>query len=510
MEIAIDFWLISQSIYFPNLLGVIDALMTFQYWGSVSFVVGLILQVMVALRVIMGKRGVGETLAWVILVLGLPLGGWILYLLIGELRLGASRARRFQQLSASIQQRLKVLEPLEAQLDWNTVDARFTQLARTGRGTLNFPALPGNQLELMGDWQQVFDQLIADIDAATTNCDLQFYIWHPGGRTAEVVAALERARQRGVHCRILVDSLGSWKFLKSDEAKRLEAAGAQVREALPSRLWRLPFVRYDLRMHRKLVLIDDRIAWTGSLNLIDPRYFKRDAGVGQWIDAMVRVQGPAVESLAIIFQTDWQSEVDDSQTLPDLTNCEPPAPNGPSVVQALPSGPAFAVDAIEQILLTAVYSARQELVITSPYFVPSESLSMALASAAQRGVQVTVVVPAKVDSKLVRYASRALRDRLLAAGVRLAFFTGGLLHTKSLTIDGTTSLFGTLNMDPRSLRLNFELTLAVYDPRFTAQLRSLQQSYIDQSVGIEIDRWRRRGFVTRLLENIAKLLSPLL
>ena len=135
---------------------------------------------------------------------------------------------------------------------------------------------------------------------------------------------------------------------------------------------------------------------------------------------------------------------------------------------------------------------------------------MALASAAQRGVQVTVVVPAKVDSKLVRYASRALRDRLLAAGVRLAFFKGGLLHTKSLTIDGTTSLFGTLNMDPRSLRLNFELTLAIYDPVFTTQLRSLQQSYIDQSTGIEIDRWRRRGFITRLLENIAKLLSPLL
>ena len=492
------------------MIALLENVLQFPYWSLISFVLSLLIQVSVALRVIMSKRGVGETLAWVILVLGLPLAGWILYLLIGELRLGATRAKRFQQLSPAIRERLKHLEPIEAKLSWREIDSQYTQLACTGRGTLHFPILPGNALELLDDWMEVFDKIIADIDSAKTNCDLQFYIWHSGGRTSEVVQAIERACQRGVTCRILVDSLGSWSFLHGDEARRLAVAGAIVREALPSRLWRLPFVRYDLRMHRKLVLIDDQIAWTGSLNLVDPRYFKRDAGVGQWIDAMVRVRGPAVEGLAIIFQTDWQSEEDDGDKLPDLTHAELPAAHGQSIIQVLPSGPAFAVDAMEQILLTAVYSARTELVITSPYFVPSESLSLALASAAQRGVRVTVIVPARVDSVLVRFASRALRDRLLSAGVRIVFFRGGLLHTKSLTIDGSTSLFGTLNMDPRSLRLNFEITLAIYDRTFASQLRKLQQHYIDQSDDIEWERWDQRGLFSRLLENLAKLLSPLL
>ncbi|MFO0941530.1 MAG: phospholipase D-like domain-containing protein [Pirellulales bacterium] len=199
-----------------------------------------------------------------------------------------------------------------------------------------------------------------------------------------------------------------------------------------------------------------------------------------------------------------------STSLPDLTDGGPPEPVGSSVVQVLPSGPAFAVDAIEQILLTAVYSARHELIITSPYFVPSESLTLALASAAQRGVVVTVIVPARVDSKLVRFASRALRDQLISAGVRLIFFHEGLLHTKSLTIDGTTSLFGTLNMDPRSLRLNFEITLAIFDPTFTSQLRALQQRYIAHGRELNMQQWQNRGLHMRILENLAKLLSPLL
>lgn len=495
-------------------ISTLDWLTSFNHWGSIGFVFGLLIQIIVVFRVIMGKRGVGETLAWVMLILGIPVVGWIMYLLIGELRLGASREKRYQKLSNAVQRRLQALEPIESQVPWSSIDREYFQIAKTGRGTLNFPILPGNQLELFEDWQQVFDQIIADIDSATTNCDLQFYIWHSGGRTQDVVSAIERARSRGVQCRILVDSLGSWNFLHSDEAKQLAAAGAEVREALPSRLWRLPFVRYDLRMHRKLVLIDDQIAWTGSLNLIDPRFFKREAGVGQWVDAMVRVRGPIVEGLAIVFQTDWQTEdeqgSEDVDCLPDLTEGGPPAPVGSSVVQVLPSGPAFAVDAIEQILLTAVYSARRELIITSPYFVPSESLTLALASAAQRGVAVTVIVPAKVDSKLVRFASRALRDQLLAAGVRLIFFHEGLLHTKSLTIDGTTSLFGTLNMDPRSLRLNFEVTLAIYDPKFTAQLRALQQRYIAQGQELNMTQWQNRGLHMRILENLAKLLSPLL
>lgn len=480
-------------------------------WGLAAIALHLLVQITVAVRVVMSRRGVGETLSWVMVVFVLPVAGPLLYLLIGELRLGWGRAMRVKRLAGPIGARLNRLDLPRLQVDWQKTGAEGAQLARAGRQMLQVPALPGNELQLYGEWQEVFDHLIADIDAAGINCDLEFYIWHPGGRSGDVVAALERALGRGVACRILVDALGSRLFLNGPDAKRLRAAGATVQAALSGELWRIPFVRYDLRLHRKIVLIDDRIGWTGSLNLVDPRFFKQGSGVGQWIDAMARLQGPAVEALAITFQTDWHIETSSNDAgLPDLTGEQHLEQAGTSVVQVLPSGPANQVEAIEQILITAVYSARQELVITSPYFVPSEALQMALVSAAQRGVEVLVVVPARVDSILVRYASRAFKGHLLDSGVKIALFEGGLLHTKSVTIDGSVSLFGSLNMDPRSLRLNFEITLAVYDRDFTGRLRRLQQDYMDRSVWMDLEVWQRRSMATRLIENTARLLGPLL
>jgi cardiolipin synthase len=481
------------------------------FWGLFTLLAHFAVQVFLSIRVIMNRQAVGTTLAWIILVFAIPVFGPILYLLIGELRLGRNRVKRITALKSTISKRLNALDPIGQQIDWTPLGAACEQLSRAGRNTLQVPALPGNHLELVSDWQVIFDRMVADIDAAKISCDFQFYIWSPGGRSDDVIAAIERACARGVACRVMVDSLGSRTFLRSADCQRLRDAGARVLDAMPGSLWRLPLVRFDLRMHRKIVLIDDQIGWTGSLNLVDPRYFKKDAGFGQWVDAMVRVQGPAIEALAITFQTDWYIESESvEQLLPDLTGDQKNVHVGHSVVQVLPSGPAFSVEAIEQILIMAIYSARQELVITSPYFVPSEALYMALASAAQRGVRVIVILPAKVDSILVRYASRAFKGYLLDAGVKIALFEGGLLHTKSVTIDGISSLFGSLNMDPRSLRLNFEITLVVHDEKFTRQLRELQQSYLNQSTWMDAEVWHRRGSMAKFVENTAQLLGPLL
>jgi cardiolipin synthase len=273
----------------------------------------------------------------------------------------------------------------------------------------------------------------------------------------------------------------------------------------------MPFVRFDLRMHRKIVVIDGRVAYTGSLNMVDPRYFKKDSGVGEWVDAMVRLEGPVVESLAITFLADWYIESNSELTELQHSGDAKPLPKvGEAAAQTLPSGPAYMSGAIEQILIMAVYSAREELVMTTPYFVPSEILLMALASAAQRGVKVILVVPAKVDSRLVRHASQASKGDLLKAGVRIANFHGGLLHTKSVTIDGEISLFGSVNLDPRSMRLNFEISLAIYNREFTRELRALQQSYIDKSHLMDLGAWQNRSLGTRVAENVARLWSPLL
>jgi cardiolipin synthase len=310
---------------------------------------------------------------------------------------------------------------------------------------------------------------------------------------------------------VLVDAMGSRSFLRSDMAQKLRDAGVLVKDALPGGPLRPSLMRFDLRQHRKLVVIDGQIAYTGSLNMADPRLFKRDVGVGQWIDAMARIEGPAVEALAISFLSDWYVETADTlEELRTTGDAKPQHQKGDVTIQVMPTGPALPRNAVEHVLLTAVYSAREELVLTTPYFVPSEALSLALVAAARRGVKVILIVPAKVDSRLVSYASGAFQGELLEAGVRIAAFGDGLLHTKSVTVDGSHSLFGSVNLDPRSFRLNFEILLAIYDRGFTSQLRDVQQDYIDRSLLLDLDHYRRRSKLRQTAENFARLLGPLL
>ncbi|MEQ1827200.1 MAG: cardiolipin synthase [Pirellula sp.] len=480
-------------------------------WAELLFLLHAVVQLVIVVRVVMSKRSVGAALAWIMIVFLVPFVGIGIYLLIGELKLGSRRMRLVRQLAAPIRERYRALDQPTFGVRWHGMPDEWEQLSRTGENMLQVPTLSGNLLELLGDWNAIFDRMIKDIDSAGISCDFEFYIWQCGGRADEVVSAIERAVARGVVCRDLVDAIGSQAFLRSSAATRLRTAGVVVQAALPGGLWRLPFVRFDLRLHRKIVLIDDVIGWTGSLNMVDPRFFKKSAGVGEWVDAMVRIEGPSVEALAITFQTDWYIETMlSSPDLPDLTGQQRVTKHGESPVQVLPSGPVNRVEAIERILITSIYAAKQELVITTPYFVPSESLQMALTTAAQRGVKVIIILPAKVDSLLVRLASSTFKGELLDAGVFVAQFHGGLLHTKSVTIDKCVSLFGSLNMDPRSFRLNFEITLAVYDDVFTQSLRELQQSYLDQSELMDAETWHKRSRTSKFGENLGRLVSPLL
>jgi cardiolipin synthase len=488
----------------------LDVLKDFHVTTYVLVLAHFVLQVILAFRVLMQRRPVGETLAWMLVIFVFPVVGPSAYLLLGELRLGQRRARRFENLYTPIRDWLRHLDERFDE-DLLRLNMRSEQLAHLGKQTFGMPALPGNQIKLLDHWQNVFHSLEKDINAACSTCHFEFYIWHTGGEVDRVVEALKRAAKRGVKCRVLVDAMGSHRFLHSDCAQQLRDAGVEIQDALTGGILRLPFVRFDIRLHRKIVVIDGKIAYTGSLNLVDPRFFKKDAGVGQWVDAMVRMEGPAVEPLAITFLADWYIESNTALTeLQQSGDANPQPKVGEATAQVLPSGPAYIRGAIEQILIMAIYTAREELVLTTPYFVPNETLLMALASAAQRGVKVVLVVPAKVDSKLVRHASQASKGELLNAGVRIANFSGGLLHTKSVTIDGEISLFGSVNLDPRSLRLNFEISLAVYNREFTAQLRQLQQSYIDRSQLMDLGTWRRRSLGKRIAENTARLLSPLL
>ncbi|MBW2427832.1 MAG: PLDc N-terminal domain-containing protein, partial [Deltaproteobacteria bacterium] len=259
----------------------------------------------VSIRVITVKLPVTVSLAWLILVFFLPLVGAIAYLVLGEKRLGRRYTERTRAIKARYQSWLHDLPP-EIRSDPQRLSPEAQILSRLTENTVNIPVLSGNRLELLDAAEPILQAMISDINRAKKFCHLEFYIWTEGGLADEVGAALLRAAARGVTCRVLLDAIGSAKFQKVQLLAQLKAGGVEVAFALPVSLISVFKIRPDLRLHRKIVVIDDAVAYTGSFNLVDPRLFKQDAGVGEWVDAMVRLEGPGVLALNALFRWDWE------------------------------------------------------------------------------------------------------------------------------------------------------------------------------------------------------------
>ncbi len=464
-----------------------------------------------SIRVIMRRRPVGVSLAWLTVIFSVPFAGAVFYFFIGESRIGEeylARAAKIHDLyrnwQITLKKRASREKPAAGPIAMRAIQLHAEKLA-------GFPAMRGNKTHLMDDFETVFASIIEDVERAKSTCHLEFYIWTVGGKADEVAEALIRASKRGVICRVLVDAVGSKDFVRSKRAKQLKDSGIRVVASLPVGPLRMLVTRSDLRNHRKIIVIDGEIAYTGSQNLVDPRFFKQDEGVGQWIDAMIRMEGPSVEALAGTFIEDWELNTGEGlKALEETSDIRSIPEKGTTPVQVVPSGPAIRPEVIHQLLLTTIYSAQKKLVLTTPYFVPDESLITALISAAHRQVDVIIVVPAEVDSRLVHYASRSLFDNLMSAGVTIAAFKGGLLHTKSITVDDGICVFGTVNLDMRSLWLNFEVSLFIYDPELTKQVREMQMKYVHNADILNLTEWRKRSVFQRFTENAAQLVGPLL
>jgi len=484
--------------------------MEFFSFFTLMTLVHVLIIIGVSFRVIQVRLPVATSLAWLILVFFLPLVGAIAYLVLGEKRLGQKFSARTRAIKARYDNWLQDLPP-EIRSDLQGLSPQARSLSRLTVTTANIPALSGNRLQLLDAAEPILGSMISDIDRAKKFCHLEFYIWTEGGMADEVGAALLRAAGRGVTCRVLLDAIGSANFLKGHLLEQFKAGGVEVAFALPVSAISVFKVRPDLRLHRKIVVVDDAAGYTGSFNLVDPRLFKQDAGVGEWIDAMVRLEGPGVLALNALFRWDWEVETDRDLDL----RVESDGPSavfqpGETDVQVIPSGPGRTGNSIYQILLMAIYSARSEVVITTPYFVPDEAVSTALLTAAERGVKVTIIVPERNDSRLVHYTCRSYFDDMLAAGIRIFGFKGGLLHTKSVVVDRQVALFSSVNLDVRSFWLDFEVTLGVYDPDFAERLLALQDKYIEDSAQVDLQTWQQRPGKERFIENLARLASPLL
>lgn len=460
------------------------------------------------IRLIWERRPVAVAFAWLLIVILLPLIGITLYVLIGERPVGRGLMLKIDRMSKNY---IEITDNMRQRFqdDRKQIPLEGRALSLLAESKNGSPAVAGNQIELFTDSLEILQKFIDAINEAKNSLHLEFYIWALGGDADRVGEALIMASKRGVVCRVLVDSLGSKDWLKSNWPARFRNAGIQVTEALPIQIGRFQFRRADLRLHRKIFVIDGAVAWTGSMNLVDPRTFKQDSGVGEWVDALVRIEGPVVSQFDLTFLFDW------SVATTRVTQFNDPDPEitaraGGVLAQEFASGPVYRDDILYQVLLSAIMDAREELTITTPYFGPDDGLIQALLAASGRGVKVTLIVPKRNDSTLVAWSSRSFYGDLLSAGVIIAEFHGGLLHTKSMLIDKRIAIFGSVNFDQRSLRLNFEISLIVYNTDFCAKLQELINSYLARSDMVSLEAWEKQPRWRILLENAAHLASPLL
>ncbi len=453
--------------------------------------------------VVRGGRRPDSAMAWLLVISFLPFAGLLLYSLFGSYRLPQRRVRRHSRLQQEFNQ-LRLRLEHHPQFAPPRLDAEIQASVRLAERLGYYQTLGGNSLELMTDTDEVIDALIAEIDQAKNHVHLLYYIFADDETGHRVVEALTRAVARGVKCRALIDAVGSRPFFKT-LAPKMREAGILVQAALPVNLFRRKAARIDLRNHRKLAIIDGAVAFTGSQNIVNANYGHKDLC---WRDMSVRLRGPVVIHLQSVFVIDWYFETDEILSHDDYFPL--PEVAGNLAVQLLPSGPSYPTENYQRAVTFALHQARRRVIITSPYFIPDEPLLQAVQVAALRGVDVEIILPRRCDQKLVGAAGKAYYEDILKTGARLFLYEDGLLHAKTVSVDDEIAMIGSSNFDIRSFVLNFELSLLVYGREATQMLREKQLAYLANATELTWPEWRDRPAPVRLLQNVARLFSPLL
>ena len=471
-----------------------------------------VLRVAMAGLILLRKRG-PTALAWLLVSLAEPIVGLALYVLVGESHLARARSRQYEQAL----RRVDAAARLARQKDGTGgVPPERRNLAHLAERLGDMPTIPGNTAEIIAEPDRFFESLVADIDGAQSFVHLLYYIYNPGRAASAVSDALIRACARGVACRVLVDAVGSRNVRSL--LPELRAAGVRIEEMLPANPVRRKLARVDLRNHRKLAIIDGRTMYTGSQNITDPvppgpdrrpRSWRRRRKRG-WDDLSVRLQGPVVLEGEVVFIEDWNMTT--GEVLDELNPGEvrPPEPQGDTTAQIVPSGPTLPVDAFHLFIIGAFHDAARSIEVVNPYFVPDDTVVLALSIAAMRGVDVRLILPHASDHPLVNGAARSRFAELLGAGVRIYLHQGEMLHSKSIAIDDDLSIIGSGNIDMRSFHLNFELSMVLYGRQVTADLRAQHAKYIRQASEVTLDQWSKRGWFAKVGSNVAGLLGPLL
>jgi cardiolipin synthase len=444
------------------------------------------------------RRSPNAARAWLLLILVQPIVGVALYSIFGRAYLPARRRRR-QDLATGFIRTAREAEGAPEAVDVG--DARQATAVLAGKLGA-FPVLGGNRAEIIDDYQGAIDRLVADIDAARETVHLLFYIFEPDATGRRVADAVVRAAARGATCRVLMDGMASAPGLKK-LAPGLRASGVEVISLLSPGTRR---ARRDLRNHRKIAVLDGRVGYTGSQNLVDAYDYK---GRGlTYEDLMVRVEGPVVRQLEAILLTDRFLET--GEGLGGSTRIPHPPEAGGVLAQALPSGPTYEVENNERTFVQMLYGARKRIVVTTPYFVPDRPFVEAMQSGAARGLDVHLITPFQADQWLVRLAQESYYGELLAANVKIHLYRPRFLHAKHVSVDDDLCAIGSSNLDMRSFTLNEEDMLLFYDRGVVADLARIQERCMRDSTLLDPEEWTRRSPFRRTAQQLARLVDSVL
>lgn len=453
------------------------------------------------------KRHPSSAIAWLLLLFIIPFLGLVLFLVIGSPKL--SRFRRKQQ--KYIDNLITTSSPVKRnQLDTFNEKTlhKITPIAELAQSLGKFPALEGNTVKILPEYNKAIEDIVNEVKKAQEYIHLEYFIITLDDTTKPLFEALEAVIQRGVKVRVLIDALGPHPFpYRKETKKELTRIGADWHAMLPIKLTRKKYNRPDLRNHRKIVVVDGKTAYIGSQNLIKRTYHRKD---DIYYDELVaKVTGPAVTACNAVFASDWFAET--QENISKEVNLKQLAPKtGTSVVQILPSGPNFDQTNNAKVFTQLINAAEKEVVITNPYFVPTEALLDAVTSAALRGVKVKIINSEAMDQWMVGHAQRSFYQQLLEAGVEIYLYKYPLLlHSKHMTIDGDIAVVGSSNMDIRSFELDLECIMIAYSSSVVKDLRKVQAYNLKRSNKLNLKTWKKRGLWQDLRDSIARMTSAL-
>ncbi|WP_167047876.1 cardiolipin synthase [Microbacterium halimionae] len=478
------------------------------WWLVLIFVTDVIVRILAIIFVPRNRRPTAA-MAWLLAIYFIPFVGVLLFLVIGTPKLPRKRRLKQEAINDYIRDTSQGLEfgTLRPDApDW------FTALVRLNSNLGALPLSGDNEATLISDYQTSLDTMADAVREAKSYVHVEFYILQSDTATNNLFLALEEAAARGVVVRVLLDHWANrGKPYYRQTLARLDAMGAHWRLLLPVQPFKGKYQRPDLRNHRKLLVIDGDVAFMGSQNATDSTYnLKKNIKRGlHWVDLMSRVEGPVVNSINAVFLSDWYSETDEILTeeinLFEVTNMP-----GNLDCQIVPSGPGFEFQNNLKLFLSMLYAADRKIIMVSPYFVPEESLMLAITTACQRGVHVELFVSEEGDQAMVYHAQRSYYEALLRAGVEIWMYRKPyILHSKSLTIDDEVGVIGSSNMDMRSFGLNLEISMLVRGTEFVDDMRRVEDKYRSLSRRLTLEEWTKQPLRSTVLDNLARLTSAL-